>query len=413
MNTRKKFAVGSCQRSAWIALALFAVTLATATRQSELAAAESTNTSTARAASSPAARRLSQCIEYYAGLKSFTMDMELRVEAKKEGLSVEKYENYSVAVQRPNRLAVVLRTNTDGLTLVSDGTNLYTHIPSQKCYDVKPAPAAFAGIHDSYFGKLIKGHSPWSYVRPILDGKGQYILAEMSEDAEFAGTEEVDGALCDQIKSTNSWAPSRLWVEKGPRPIVHKLIYELSQSAVEWLAEDKQALAGMSLEMIVRYRNWQPNVPVPAERFKFIAPRDALRAEWLSGMAKDKGDPRMSGKIAPNFRLSLLDGGQFDLAAHKGKDVVVLQFWAIWSVPSVRALPELTRMADAYKGKGVVFCAIHPKAERDKVKKVLATLNCAPPVGVEQEVGISTDLYQSIQRLVLPRLVGPIYTTRR
>jgi len=289
---------------------------------------------------------------------------------------------------------MVLRTNTDGLTLVSDGTNLYTYIPSLKSYDVNPAPATFAGIRDSDSEKFLNGPSPWTYVKAMLDRKGQDILADMIEDAQFAGTEEVDGALCDQFKATNSWAPSRLWVEKGARPVVHKLIYYLSQTAVESLADCKAELTGMSVEMIVRYRNWQPNVPLPVERFKFIPPRDALRSEWLSGAAKDKGNPGMYGKIAPNFRLPLLNGGQFDLAAHKGKDVVVLQFWATWSVPSVRALPELTRIADAYKAKGVVFCAIHQKAAPEKVREVLATLNCAPVVGIEQEVGIATDLYK-------------------
>jgi len=93
MCTREKFEIGSCQQSAWIRISLFAVALFTATQLSELVAAESTNAVIAPAASSRAALRLRQCIEYYAGLKSFTVDMELRIEGRKQGLSFATYDS--------------------------------------------------------------------------------------------------------------------------------------------------------------------------------------------------------------------------------------------------------------------------------------------------------------------------------
>src|SRR5579862_6220243 len=64
---------------------------------------------------------LAQSLNYCRGLKSFTFDLELGTSLEKEGLSTRIYSRYAAAFQRPDRLALVLKTKTDGGTLVSDG----------------------------------------------------------------------------------------------------------------------------------------------------------------------------------------------------------------------------------------------------------------------------------------------------
>ncbi len=62
-------------------------------------------------------------------------------------------------------------------------------------------------------------------------------------------------------------------------------------------------------------------------------------------------------KPAPLFTAKDIDGNQVDLAALKGK-VVVLNFWFIGCFPCVQEMPELNETVQAYQGQDVVFLGL-------------------------------------------------------
>jgi thiol:disulfide interchange protein DsbD len=60
---------------------------------------------------------------------------------------------------------------------------------------------------------------------------------------------------------------------------------------------------------------------------------------------------------APNFSLKSYDGKIIELAALKGK-VVVLNFWATWCPPCRAEIPDFIKVYDAYKSKGLEIIGI-------------------------------------------------------
>lgn len=60
---------------------------------------------------------------------------------------------------------------------------------------------------------------------------------------------------------------------------------------------------------------------------------------------------------APDFTLSDVSGKKVTLSEFRGK-VVLLEFWATWCPPCKDAVPEINKIYEKYKNKGVQVLAI-------------------------------------------------------
>lgn len=85
--------------------------------------------------------------------------------------------------------------------------------------------------------------------------------------------------------------------------------------------------------------------------------------EGLSYIKPVAGVPG-AGSPAPDFAVSDLAGRRFELAALRGK-AVVLNFWSIACAPCRAEIPELNRLVGGFKNRGVVFLAVSSDGEAE------------------------------------------------
>ncbi len=64
------------------------------------------------------------------------------------------------------------------------------------------------------------------------------------------------------------------------------------------------------------------------------------------------------GQNAVDFTLKDLEGNLVRLSDFRGKNVVLVNFWATWCVPCVKEFPHFQRFHETYKEKGLVILAI-------------------------------------------------------
>jgi peroxiredoxin len=90
--------------------------------------------------------------------------------------------------------------------------------------------------------------------------------------------------------------------------------------------------------------------------------RGLITVLLLGGIAvawTGRGDftPVDSGRTAPDFAATTLQGDTFDVAAMRGR-VVVLNVWATWCRPCVKEMPALQRLWERNRDDGLVVVGV-------------------------------------------------------
>ena len=113
------------------------------------------------------------------------------------------------------------------------------------------------------------------------------------------------------------------------------------------------------------------------------------------------------GPSAPDFTIDTIDGNQFHLADHVGKDVVVIDFWTTFCQPCIGALHHLEKMYEQHKGQGFVVLgiAMDPPETAGQVGSFTRSHGLTFPVAHDAQSRV-TDLYNKKSSAPYQVLIG-------
>jgi thiol-disulfide isomerase/thioredoxin len=148
--------------------------------------------------------------------------------------------------------------------------------------------------------------------------------------------------------------------------------------------------------------------PKPQEAAQQPAPAPTAEA------AKEEAEP--ADAEFPTLQLAALDGTQYDLAAHRGKWVVV-NFWATWCKPCVKEMPDLSAldaMREHIEVIGLAYDDSDPKdiaafLQKHPVSYPIAIVDTYdPPKAFATPRGLPTTYLIAPDGKVAKKFMGPI-----
>jgi thiol-disulfide isomerase/thioredoxin len=142
-------------------------------------------------------------------------------------------------------------------------------------------------------------------------------------------------------------------------------------------------------------------------------PETSTKPAPASDAAREAARPRPE---IPSLKLSTVDGKAYDLAAHRGKWVVV-NFWATWCAPCLKEMPELSAldaMREHIEVIGLAYEDIEPPAmqaflkEHPVVYPVAIVDTFEPPKDFATPRGLPMTYLISPEGKVARQFLGPV-----
>jgi len=137
-----------------------------------------------------------------------------------------------------------------------------------------------------------------------------------------------------------------------------------------------------------------------------------IKVEMPRGGSPDPGQFQV-GNEAPDFSAPDLRGREVVLSELQGHKVVVLDFWATWCGPCLRAMPDLEEVHREFAERGVVVVALNLGEDPERARSFIKRQGYTFRVVADQDRAIAERFgVRAIPTLVVVGTDGRIAWTR-
>ncbi len=297
---------------------------------------------------------------FCAGLNSLACEIDYVRVLKSSRLDSERRAHFDAAFQRPTLLSILMK-DEDRVTYawISDGTSVSTYMAGIEKYLKKDAPRTLDEVLSAEEIYVVKPAIEDAFlIDELLRKEDVNKLIGDASAAEYVGRDDVGGEKAHHIRLIRKPANWELWISDGPNPLPLKVYCGDST------AEPRPV--GSTANFTVEFKNWLPDTKLDPRAFQFDPSSKAKRA---SGFLLDDPPHPLLNLPAPAATLDVLGGQPTTLAAHKGRDIVVLDFWSMSCVPCIGLLPKIDAVAQRFAGRGVVFYAMNENDASEDVRE--------------------------------------------
>ena len=102
------------------------------------------------------------------------------------------------------------------------------------------------------------------------------------------------------------------------------------------------------------------------------------------GTSQSAGPAALTGRQAPSFSVPQLDGAPSELAAYRGR-VVVMNLWASWCPPCRAEMPDLQRLYETYRSKNLVVLGVDQGESAQRVRAFARSLGIHYPILLDEQ----------------------------
>jgi cytochrome c biogenesis protein CcmG/thiol:disulfide interchange protein DsbE len=306
-------------------------------------------------------------LQTYRGLRSYREEVTRTVLLTGPGQPRRMVGKLRVAYRAPNRFYFDVTDKKLLIAMASDGERVRALNPGAKVMLSTDAPTQLVGSA----GFLDK-----------LEAEPQYVMLAFVIDPEAVSgavtsvaTERLKDHPVDRVSiSQADNVDLTLWISQKDHLLRQlQLVASAARNGQIYRQKILQTYTGIEL-----------NPALPDKTFQLAKPAGVREQSVVA----------LVGRPSPPFKLKTLDGKTVDLAAERGR-VVVLNFWAHWCPACKMEFPMMRRVAEEAQARGVRFYGVTLKQEDDtdwqKTRGVIEEYRLPFPTLIDDAGGATKD----------------------